>query len=100
MKDFLKSVPKSTIFWNALIFLAFIVLPFINLEIFLGFLTLIMTFSIVVGMSLILDEQDENSFIHFWLILSPFVWAIVLSAILVYLLSKMVSKFNKWLDNL
>jgi hypothetical protein len=96
-------IRPSVIFWNALVFLTVIITGCINFE-WLGIEIVFITIG-AIGVTLSEDryDNDDDEFVHYWIILSPFIWLfyIVMNIIMgcVWLKQNIIDNINNWLDN-
>lgn len=99
-KDFFKDATPAVKFWNAIAYIAFIIIAFINIEaagVISGILSLFV-------LALVLDEEfEKNPDVHFWPPLSFLFWIGILFGCLagcIYGLWYITLRpFNNWLND-
>lgn len=97
--EFFNEYSNSALFWNAILYIIFIITAFIDIEfaicIFSGFGSLFL-------LACIADEVENGKML--WAPITILFWAFVLFGLLIfaglYMNKKTIVPFNKWLDGL
>lgn len=95
LKEAYYSIPGSTRFWNNLVILVAIIMPFISFE----FAAVCAAFASILFLSLVLDGKEKD---HYWGYITPLVWVLgivfALSLTGEWIYNNGLKRFNTWLD--
>jgi NADH:ubiquinone oxidoreductase subunit 6 (subunit J) len=96
-----RNIPNSVKFWNGLVLLGLIITGIISLEVMVLLLGLMSIFAFVVLVDSIGESEKLDN--HLWLWFTPFIWGLLCTGLLIYLMIKgyenTVGKFNTWINS-